>query len=111
MTETSPIIKFKLQRPPLQADFVPRPQLFEQLTRWQQRPLTLISAPAGYGKTTLVTGWLETVGIPKAWVSVDEHDDDLLQFLNCFLAAIRSIFPHTLEDTLALSLDTIEKTN
>ena len=41
--------------------------------------------------------------LPNAWVSLDEHDDDLIQFLTYFLAAIRSIFPDALEDTLALA--------
>jgi LuxR family maltose regulon positive regulatory protein len=50
MAEAFPIIQTKLYRPPLQADFVPRPQLLEQLDGWQLRPLTLVSAPAGYGK-------------------------------------------------------------
>jgi LuxR family maltose regulon positive regulatory protein len=102
MEETFPIIKNKLYRPPPQPDYVPRLRLLEQFEGWQQRPLTLISAPAGYGKTTLVTGWLETMDLPKVWVSLDGRDDDLVRFLNYFLAATRSIFPHTMEDTLAL---------
>jgi len=100
MTETFPIITTKLYRPPLQPDFVPRPQLLEQFDGWQQRPLTLISAPAGYGKTTLVSSWLETAGFPHAWISLDKNEDDLTQFLTHFLAAIRAIFPDILEGTL-----------
>jgi len=102
MAETFPIVKTKLHRPPLPADFVPLLQLLEQLAGWQQRPLTLVSAPAGYGKTTLVSSWLETMDLPKAWVSLDESDDDLFQFLSYFLAALRSIFPRAMEATLAL---------
>ncbi|MGD9148583.1 MAG: hypothetical protein PVI80_23675, partial [Anaerolineae bacterium] len=87
MAETFPIIQTKLYRPPLQADFLPRPQLLEQLDGWQQRPLTLVSAPAGYGKTTLVSSWLESLECSTAWLSLDEHDKDLDLFLSYFLAS------------------------
>ena len=44
--------------------------------------LTLVSAPAGYGKTTVVNQWLDTVDLPSAWISLDEHDGDLATFLS-----------------------------
>ena len=102
MTVAFPLIQTKFHRPPLQADFVPRPHLLERLDGWQQRPLTLISAPAGYGKTTLVSSWLDTLDDPNAWVSLDEQDNDLALFLAYFLTAVRSMFPDTALDTLAL---------
>ena len=52
------ILTTKLYRPRIGRDLVPRPQLLGQLDGWQLRPLTLVSAPAGYGKTTLVSTWL-----------------------------------------------------
>jgi LuxR family maltose regulon positive regulatory protein len=102
MTVAFPIIQTKLHRPPLQADFVPRPHLLERLDGWQQRPLTLISAPAGYGKTTLVSSWLDTLDAPSAWVSLDEQDNDLILFLAYFLTAVCSMFQDAAQDTLAL---------
>ena len=102
MAETFPIIQTKLYRPPLQADFIPRPQLLEQVEGWQQRPLTLVSAPAGYGKTTLVSSWLESLECPTAWLSLDEHDNDLELFLTYFLACVQTSFPDAVEETVAL---------
>ena len=102
MAETFPIIQTKLYRPPLQADFIPRPQLLEQLDGWQQRPLTLVSAPAGYGKSTLVSSWLESLECPTAWLSLDEHDNDLELFLTYFLACVQTSFPDAVDETVAL---------
>ncbi len=102
MAETFPIIQTKLYRPPLQADFIPRPQLLAQLDGWQQRPLTLVSAPAGYGKSTLVSAWLESLDGPTAWLSLDEQDNDLEVFLTYFLACIQTSFPGAVDDTVAL---------
>jgi LuxR family maltose regulon positive regulatory protein len=102
MAETFPIIQTKLYRPPLQSDFLPRPQLLEQLDGWRQRPLTLVSAPAGYGKTTLVSSWLESLECSTAWLSLDEHDKDLDLFLSYFLASVQTSFPDAVEETAAL---------
>jgi LuxR family maltose regulon positive regulatory protein len=55
------------------------------------RKVTLISAPPGYGKTTLVAGWLSGVGRPYAWVSLDEGDNDPVRFFTYVIAALRSI--------------------
>ena len=102
MEYPTPIIQTKLYRPPLQADFIPRPQLFEQLDGWQQRPLTLVSAPAGYGKSTLVSSWIESLDDPAAWLSLDENDNDLELFLTYFLACVQTSFPNAVDETLAL---------
>ena len=62
MTEKVPninIIRTKLHRPPLTKDFVPRPHLLQELEKHRQRPLTMVSAPAGYGKSTLVSSWAD----------------------------------------------------
>ena len=92
MTEAIPLIRTKLNRPPLQADLVSRSRLYDRLNNhWRQRPLTLISAPAGYGKTTLASSWLETLDIPVAWLSLDEADSDLFVFLIYLIAAVRTI--------------------
>ena len=55
--------------------------------------MTLISAPAGYGKSIVVSQWLTVCETPSAWLSLDEHDNNLVGFLNYLVAAIRQIFP------------------
>jgi LuxR family maltose regulon positive regulatory protein len=93
------LIQTKMNRPPLPVDLVPRPRLTAWLEQRHQRPLTLVSAPAGYGKSTLISCWLETVDCPAAWVSLDERDNQLGSFLGYFLAAVQTIFPDSVEET------------
>ncbi|MCP4403278.1 MAG: AAA family ATPase, partial [bacterium] len=95
-------IRTKLHRPPVTNDLVPRTQLLERLEYRRQRPLTLISAPAGYGKSTLVSSWLETNEYPGAWVSLDAEDSDLRLFLTYLTAAIHTLFPEAVQQTQAL---------
>ena len=64
--------------------------------------LTLVIAPAGYGKTTLLSTWLETGVVPSAWLSLDEHDNDLVVFVSYLVAAVRTLFPTACHDTLEL---------
>jgi len=102
MSFSSRLLTTKLYRPRPDAGLVPRPRLLAQLQNWQERPLILVSAPAGYGKTTLVSSWLESCDCPNAWLSVDEEDDALLPFLTYFLAAVGTIFPQAVADMLPL---------
>jgi LuxR family maltose regulon positive regulatory protein len=74
----------------------------EQLDGWQQRPLTLVSASAGYGKSTFVSSWLESLDCPTAWLSLDENDNDLEVFLTYFLASVQTSFPEAVDETSAL---------
>ena len=90
-TTTIPLIRTKLQRPPIIGEHVHRSQLLERLDQRRQRPLTLVTAPAGYGKSTLVSCWLEACGFPAAWLSLDETDNDLHLFLSYLLAEIDRI--------------------
>ena len=97
-----PILKTKLYRPRVPEDFVPRPRLVEILEECRSLPLTLVSAPAGYGKTTLVSSWLETSGGASAWLSLDEGDSDLRLFLGYLVAALRTISPKVCKETHAM---------
>jgi LuxR family maltose regulon positive regulatory protein len=77
--------------PPLRANLVPRPRLIARLEAGLEGRLTLISAPAGYGKTTLVAEWLQAGGHRVAWLSLDENDNDPRRFLAYLLAALRQV--------------------
>ena len=73
-----PILDHKLNRPPTRADWVERDRLLELFDRAVERPLTLVAAPAGFGKTTLATQWLASnrAAPVAAWVSLDSRDND-----------------------------------
>jgi LuxR family maltose regulon positive regulatory protein len=88
-----PILLTKLHPPPITPDLLPRSHLLERLDKGRQRPLTLISAPAGYGKSVLASAWLETRDGPSAWVSLDEHDNDPVGFLTYVIVAVQRVFP------------------
>jgi len=64
--------------------------------------MTLVSAPAGYGKSIAVSQWLETCGYPAAWVSLDKTDSDLRLFLKYFVTAIQTISPDAVRKTMAM---------
>ena len=98
---STPLLSTKLSIPPLRPDLVPRPRLIERLDEAlrAERGLGLVSAPAGFGKTTLVAAWLRRLNrlgdAPSdvAWLSLDEGDSDPARFLAYLLAALRSVDP------------------
>ena len=92
----------KLERPPVAPDILPRARLLDRLNEGRYRPLTLISAPAGYGKSTLASRWAAACDCPSAWVSLDERDGDMHVFLDYLLAAVQSLFPNITFHTEAL---------
>jgi LuxR family transcriptional regulator, maltose regulon positive regulatory protein len=98
----TPILLTKLHRPGISPGLERRTSLLERLDRNYHRPLTLISAPAGYGKTTLASMWLQASDCVSAWVSLDERDDDLLTFATYLITAIGGLFPHLQFKTQAL---------
>lgn len=93
--------KFHQQADP--SNHVQRSRLLKQLEESRRLPLTLVSAPAGYGKSTLVSHWLKKCGCPSAWVLLDENDNDLGTFLNYFLTAIETAIPGSLPGTNAMA--------
>lgn len=103
-----PILTTKLFLPPLRPHAVRRPRLIERLSdglrgdRAFARKLTLVSAPAGFGKTTLLSAWIESItsvaephGLRFAWLSLDESDDDPIRFLAYLAAAVQTVAPET----------------
>src|SRR5690242_12965157 len=91
----APVLATKLYIPPPRPKLVSRPRLIEQLNGGLRRAagVTLISAPAGFGKTTLVSEWLAQCGQPAAWLSLDEGDNDPGRFLAYLAAAMQTIAP------------------
>ena len=93
----TPLLTTKLYSPPVRPEMVLRPRLIERLDAGLHRKLTLISAPAGFGKTTLVSAWLHSAAGPASaarastWLSLDEGDNDLIRFLNYLVAAFRQV--------------------
>ncbi len=79
-----------------------RPLLMERLSEGLSRRLTLISAPAGFGKTVLASSWLEQVNLPAAWLWLDQDDNDLSRFLTYLIAALQTIQPETGRGVLSL---------
>jgi LuxR family maltose regulon positive regulatory protein len=92
----------RFYRPSLPSDLVIRTRLFDKLDGGLDRPLILVSAPAGYGKTVLVSSWLNARELPGAWLSLDETIDDFGAFLSYFVAAVQRVFPGALQRTQTL---------
>jgi len=101
-----PLLRTKLYLPPLRREQVPRPRLVERLNAGLDRKLTLVSAPAGFGKTTMVSEWVAShrCGGPRlgargeatpptaiAWLSLDESDNDLTRFLTYLIGALQTV--------------------
>jgi len=93
------LLKTKLTPPPLRRELVTRPRLMDLLNAdlWYggnfSRKLTLVSAPAGYGKTTLVAEWLRSKDHAITWLSLDENDDDPARFMGYLMAALAQVDP------------------
>ena len=96
------ILHTKLHRPAVDNDTIPRLRLLERLTRNPNRALTLLAAPAGFGKTTLISSWLDTSERPSAWFSIDGNDNSLPVFLGYVVAAVQSIFTDAFPETEVL---------
>ncbi len=97
-----PILQTKLHRPRVTQDLVRRGRLHERMDLGLRTPLTVVSAPAGYGKSTLVGYWAESLDHPCVWVSLDPTDSELEQFLTYVLAAVQTVFPESCKETAAL---------
>src|ERR1700694_4559702 len=88
---STPVLATKLYVARPRPKVVLRPRLIERLNEGLHSKLTLISAPAGFGKTTLVSEWLANGERPAAWLSLDEGDKDPKRFLTYLVAALQMI--------------------
>ena len=88
---STPILATKLYLPSPRPTVIRRPRLLERLGAGLSRNLTLLSAPAGFGKTTLLSDWLVAFPRPVAWLSLDEGDTDPARLLTYLVAAVQTV--------------------
>ena len=93
MSRPPPLLATKLFVPAARADAVPRPRLVERLNVAVACRLALLSAPAGFGKTALLSAWAASCDRPVAWLALDEADDDPARFLAYLAAALQTAAP------------------
>lgn len=105
------LLTTKLYRPPTNAHWIARPDLMDRLDAGLRHNLILLSAPPGFGKSTLVSQWLDKIEAATAssnqplkscWLSLDEGDNQLVQFLRYLIAAVRTCEPAACPTTLSL---------
>lgn len=87
------LLTTKIHMPSPRADVVNRSRLIQQLQKRASRKLILVSAPAGFGKTTFITSWLIADNHPAAWLALDKGDSDITRFLMYLFAAIQTMHP------------------
>lgn len=110
---SSPVLAAKLLIPVRRAYVLPRLRLLQRLDESHRSPLTIVSAPAGFGKSTLLAEWAsstvqKTPEVPIAWLSLDEDDRDPYRFLASLCAALQPIAPNA-TDRLSVSLSAYQR--
>lgn len=107
LATASELLRTKLSPPPVRADRIARPRLTGLFSAGRERPLMLVCAPAGYGKTTLLGEWLVSqaaAGLTFGWFSLDEDDNDPTRFLTYLVAAFSTVDDLDVDDVLAMLL-------
>ena len=103
--QTSPVLDTKLCAPRLRPSVVRRPRLTARLDEAARGRLVLVSAPAGFGKTTMLSEWMEADpgggDVRVAWLSLDAADSDLMRFLSYLVAAVGTVAPQVSEELVA----------
>ncbi|MFC1926424.1 LuxR C-terminal-related transcriptional regulator [Chloroflexota bacterium] len=87
----TPLLKTKLYIPPVRPEMVSRPRLLERLKKGLQLKLTLVAAPAGYGKTTLLSKGVVSSEMPVGWLTLDGDDNDPTRFWSYVIAAMQTV--------------------
>src|SRR2546421_6227090 len=96
------LLAIKLHTPLPRMQLVRRSHLIERLQEGMTGPLTLVSAPAGFGKTTLLAQWLVESSMPVAWLSLEPEDNEPVRFLSYLIAALQTLDPSV--GTMAFTL-------
>lgn len=86
-----PILTTKVSIPPLRTDLVHRPHIIEHLNNSSRGKLTMVSAPAGFGKTTAIVEWLNSVDRPKTWITLEQSDNEVSRFLAYLISAFQTL--------------------
>jgi LuxR family maltose regulon positive regulatory protein len=86
-----PLLQTKISIPQIPSGFVSRPRLTEQIHRGVEGPLTLLAAPAGFGKTHLLLEWVKETRLPVAWLTLDNDDNDLSRFFRYLIGALKTV--------------------
>ena len=108
MTNAGPLVlKAKLLAPPIPAGYVPRVRLRQRLE--PTRPLTLVTAPAGFGKTSAVIEWLSQSLAPVGWLSLDEGDNDVARLFAHLVAALQHACPGTCDELVKAAAEASDK--
>ena len=103
---STPLLTTKLYTPPPRRNLVARPRLIKRLDDGRHRKLTLVSAPAGYGKTTLISDWVAHSKDQVAWLSLEEEDKNFVRFISYLVAALQQI-----EDGIGSDVQTITQSS
>jgi LuxR family transcriptional regulator, maltose regulon positive regulatory protein len=96
------LLRTKFYVPPIRSKQIARPRLSNLINDGLDRAVILVSAPAGYGKTTLVSNWLKEKKFPSTWLSLDGSDNDPIRFLQYLIAAVVLIAPGIEEDAIGM---------
>ncbi len=96
------LLRTKLFVPRAHPDIVDRPWLDQRMEEGLQRNAIILSAPAGFGKTTLLSCWVKSTGRPTAWFSIDEGDNDPTRFWSYFITSLQTLEPGLGDNALAL---------
>jgi LuxR family maltose regulon positive regulatory protein len=99
-----PLLRTKISVPRLPGSFIHRPRLTAQIEQGVKGPLTLLVAPAGFGKTNLLIEWAKETTLPVAWLTLDSDDNELSRFIRYAVGAMQTVEPGLGEEALALDL-------
>jgi LuxR family transcriptional regulator, maltose regulon positive regulatory protein len=102
LEQSKHLLRTKFYVPHIRSKQIARPRLTDLIHGGLDRALILVSAPAGYGKTTLISSWLKGTKIPSAWLSLDGGDNDPIRFLQYLLAALVPIAPGIEDDLIGM---------
>ncbi len=97
-----PLLRTKISVPQIPNNFVHRPRLTGKVKQGIQGPLTLLAAPAGFGKTNLLIEWTKEADLPVAWLTIDNQDNDINRFFCYFIGALQTLVPRLGEGALEL---------